>query len=245
MALLDSPQTIRLVIVDDHQALRQILADALSDVPGFKIVGQASTARETLELCREAAPDIALLDAMLPDGNGLDLVRSLRRSSPRTRVVIYTGNTSPILVSRAVELGVGGFVEKSAAFPDLVKALRCVASGTVYFSRAANQTVMRLRRSPFPPGACDRLTPRERMVLSAIAAGRRSKEIAADLGLSLFTVNNHRQRIKGKTGLSSTSDLTLHALHLGLIQDQRQSQAVDTNPAGSPEGGLRQIIPSR
>ena len=182
--MLDPSPIIRLVIVDDHQGLRQILADALAEVPGFKVVGQASTGRETLELCQEVAPDIVLLDAMLPDANGLDLVRSLRRSSPRTRVVIYTGNTSPILVSRAVELGVSGFVEKSAAFPDLLKAIRSVASGTCYFSKAANQTMMRLRRSPFPPGACDRLTPRERMVLSAIAAGRRSKEIAADLGLS-------------------------------------------------------------
>ncbi len=243
--MLDPSPIIRLVIVDDHQGLRQILADALAEVPGFKVVGQASTGRETLELCQEVAPDIVLLDAMLPDANGLDLVRSLRRSSPRTRVVIYTGNTSPILVSRAVELGVSGFVEKSAAFPDLLKAIRSVASGTCYFSKAANQTMMRLRRSPFPPGACDRLTPRERMVLSAIAAGRRSKEIAADLGLSLFTVNNHRQRIKGKTGLSSTSDLTLHALHLGLIQDQGPPHPVETNLDVLPEGGLRQTLSRR
>lgn len=132
---LPTPLSPRLVIIDDHAALRQLLAQALGTKAGFEIVGQASTAREGLTLCEQVQPDVAVLDMKLPDASGLDQVRAIRRLSPYTRVVVFSGNTDPALVRRALEVGVHGYVQKEADLSELVHALKQVAGGSLCFSR--------------------------------------------------------------------------------------------------------------
>lgn len=210
-----------LLIVDDHHAIRYVLAQALSDAKVCTVVGQSSTGTGAIELTSQLHPDIVLLDAMMPDSNGLDCVRMMRRSTPRVKIIVFTGNSNPLLIGRAVELGIQGFIEKSAEFNELIDAVRIVASGKTHYSNSVRPTIRKIQSSPFPLGAGSRLTAREHTVLQGVAAGKSSKEIGAELGLSIFTINNHRRRIKNKTGFKSTSELTLHALQLGLVQDHQ------------------------
>lgn len=226
---------VRLVLVDDHEGIREILSDILGSNPDIEVVGQAGTGAALLQLCAEQNPDIILLDLMLPDMNGLDCIRSIRRSLPGARILIFSGNANPILISRAVELGVQGFIEKTAKYSELIEAVRRIATGGTCFGRTIKPALMQIQNSPFPLGSADQLSPRERTILAGIASGKSSKEIAGELGLSLFTVNNHRRRIKNKTGLHGTPELTLHALNLGLIEDG--GRLIPARPAMASAGG--------
>jgi DNA-binding NarL/FixJ family response regulator len=218
---MDTPHTpVRLVIVEDHRSFRELLSRAFGTMAGFEVVGIATTGKEALTVCETVHPDVVILDIMLPDMNGLDCVPFIRRKSPQAKILIFSGSTGAVFVSRAVAQGVDGYIEKGASFSDLVEAVKTVDSGRSYFGEAIKPVLRNIKKSPFPLDAIDRLTLRERNILGGIAAGKSSKTIAGELGLSLFTVNNHRRRIKNKTGLRSTSDLTLHALSLGLVEEQ-------------------------
>ena len=211
--------TIRLAVVEDHASIRELLVEAFSALAETEIVGEAATGKDAIELCERTQPDVLLLDAMLPDLSGLECLQAIRRVAPQVKVLIFSGNTNAMVVNRALQQGVHGYVEKSASFSEVVTAVQLVARGGAYFGKAIKPTLYGIRTSPFPLGAASKLSNRECSVLAALALGKSSKEIAADLGLSTFTVQNHRRRIKAKTGLRTTSDLTLHALNLGLVED--------------------------
>lgn len=223
----------RLVIVEDHHSVRELLVDAFTQLEDSEVVGQASSGRDAIAACAEHKPDVVLLDAMLPDMSGLDCVRSIRRSAPQAKILVFSGNTNPVLVSRAIALGVHGYVEKSIGFKDLVAAVRLVSQGGAYFGKAIKPTLNGIRNSPFPLDAAGHLTARENGVLAGIAMGKSSKVIAAELGLSIFTVHNHRRRIKAKTGLRTTADLTIYALNLGLVEEPHQG--ADAPKAETPK----------
>lgn len=225
------PATIRLLIVEDHNSIRELMVDAFEAIEGFEVAGSTNYGKEAMELSATLKPDVVVLDAMLPDFSGLDCVKAIRRNSPATKILVFSANASPVLLSRAMELGVSGYLEKSSGFRELTDAVRLVATGATCFGHSIATTVSSLQKSPFPLDAVHRLSVRERTVLAGIAAGKNSKMIADQLGLSLFTVNNHRRRIKDKTGLRTTSDLTLHALSLGLVQDHLPPYAPASRPA--------------
>ena len=211
--------TIRLAVVEDHASVRELLVEAFSLQEGTEVVGEAATGTDAIALCGRTQPDVLLLDAMLPDVSGLECLQAIRRAAPEVKVLIFSGNTNAMVINRALQQGVHGYVEKSAPFGEVVTAVRLVARGGAYFGKAIKPTLHGIRTSPFPLEAAGKLSNRECSVLAALAMGKSSKEIAANLGLSIFTVQNHRRRIKAKTGLRSTSDLTLHALNLGLVED--------------------------
>jgi DNA-binding NarL/FixJ family response regulator len=208
----------RVVLVDDHQLLLELLADAIGQLPEFEVVGRFTAGVAFLRAAKSLACDVVVLDLMMPDLNGLECVRSLRRSDPSRKILIVSGNTHALLVSRALQLGVKGYVEKSAPTEEILTALRTVAAGKTYFGRSMQAKIRKLHDSPFPLDAADRLSSRERTVLAGIAAGQTSKTIAAALGLSEFTVKNHRRRIKKKTGLQTNAELIRHATSLQLVE---------------------------
>lgn len=199
--------------------VRVVLAEALKASGVCRVVGESSTGAGAIEQSTKLHPDIVLLDAMMPDLNGLDCVRLIRRSTPNVKIILFTGNSNPILIGRSVELGLQGFIEKSVEFSELIKAVCVVAAGKTYFSKSLCSMMKQIQRSPFPVGAGSKLTAREHSILQGVAAGKSSKEIGDELGLSFFTVNNHRRRIKQKTGLKSVADFTLYALELGLVDN--------------------------
>lgn len=212
------PPRIRVILVDDHKFLLELLADSIALLPDFLVVGRCSSGMEAIETARTTPCDLMLLDLMMPGLDGIECVRALRRADPAVKILIVSGNTNPLSVSRAMQLGVRGYVEKSAGTEEILQAVRAVAAGRICFGRSIQPTVTKLQLSPFPLDAADRLSPRERTVLAGIAAGQTSKSIAAQLGLSEFTIKNHRRRIKSKTGLQTNAELILYATKLGLNQ---------------------------
>jgi DNA-binding NarL/FixJ family response regulator len=210
-------QSIRLLLVEDYQFIQDILVDQLSVTPGIEVVGRCAKVREAAKLCVDLKPDVLLLDIMLPDGNGLDIIKDVTRYSRQTRVVIFSGSTNPVAVSRALDLKVKGYLVKTIGFRELLRSIRAVAAGQTVYSDELIPVIEKIRQSPFPLDAAHRLTVRERGILAGVAAGKSSRKIAQEMALSIHTVNNHRRRIKLKTGLRSTSDMTLHAERLGLL----------------------------
>jgi len=209
---------VRVVLVEDHQLLLELLADSIGPLAEFEVVGRFTSGVAFLSAAKSLKGDVVLMDLMMPGMNGLECVRSLRREDPSWKILVVSGNTHALSVSRALQLGVNGYVEKSAPTEEILTALRAVASGKTYFGRSMQAKVRKLRDSPFPLDAADRLSSRERTVLAGIAAGQTSKTIAAALGLSEFTIKNHRRRIKSKTGLQTNAELIRFATNLQLVE---------------------------
>lgn len=207
---------IRLILVDDHQMLLELLADAIGLDPRFRITATCTGGSEAIETVRKCPCDVLLIDLIMPGVDGLECIRTLRRIKPELKTLVLSGNTDPVNLSRAMRLGVLGYVEKSAGLAEIMRAINTIGEGGTFFGGSIKPTVRRLSSSPFPLDAADRLTARERVVLAGIASGGTSKKIASQLGLSEFTVKSHRRRIKSKTGLQTNAELVLHAAKLGL-----------------------------
>ncbi|MGH7960028.1 MAG: LuxR C-terminal-related transcriptional regulator, partial [Opitutaceae bacterium] len=175
--------------------------------------------------CARLKPEIAVIDWLLQsETSGVNLAEAILRCSAGTKVVVFSAGSEAHFVNDAIAAGVSGFVVKTAKLDTLAKALAAVASGKQFFCpEMAGVLRELLQRSSHGSDRASLLSHREREVLREIAKGRFSKEIAATLNLSVFTVENIRRRIMRKTGLKSVAELTLHALRLRLI----------TSPLGS------------
>jgi DNA-binding NarL/FixJ family response regulator len=212
---------VRLVVIEDHSSVRQVLAQALEATLEITVVGQASTAAEGIACCREHRPDVILLDALLPDDTGLEKMRQLSLASPKSALLVYSGSIHTLLVNRALVQGARGFVEKAAEFGELVVAIKHLRQGLTYFSPRVSEVVRQIVAAPSSCSSSLELTEVERAILAKVASGQSSKEIASDLSRSPFTIENHRRRIMQKTGRNSVAELTLLALELGLIANVR------------------------
>lgn len=207
---------LRILLADDHQIVRQGLK-ALLEQEGFDVAAEASDGLEAVRLARDLQPDVAVLDIAMPLLNGLDAARQVLQASPRTKAIVLTMHAEDHYVLEALRAGVTGYVLKSKAAGDLVRAIREVAGGAIYLSPGVSRAVVQAYRakSDLPP---DPLTPRERQVLQLIAEGKRTKEIAALLGVSVKTAESHRTRLMEKLNIHETAGLVRYALQRGLIQ---------------------------
>lgn len=216
---LNAPQScpITILVVDDHELLRSLLVEALQAVAHFAVVGQAGDAESGVELCRSLRPAVVILDSVLPGRQGPDAVEAMLQASPRSRVLMVSGMTNPLAVRRALAGGARGFLSKSAPLTEMIEGVRSVHAGHVFCGAGSRRLVQAIMED-LPAGGQDSpLSGRERDVLSGIALGLSSKEIAGRLGLSVFTIENHRRRIMDRTGVHSIAGLTLLAVELGLI----------------------------
>jgi len=207
---------VRLVLADDHVVVRQALSLLLTSA-GFQVVGEASDGREAVVLVRERAPDVAVLDVVMPLLNGLDAAREIQHAAPRTSVILLTSRHDEQLMLEAVQAGIRGCVPKTHDAKDLIRAVRDVAAGGVYLSAALSRCVVEAyrTRTAQPP---DPLSPREHEVLQLIAEGRRTRDIARVLGVSVKTAESHRTSIMRKLGIDQTAGLVRYALQHGLSQ---------------------------
>lgn len=205
---------MRVVLVDDHTVIRQMFAQAISFLPGFKVVGGASNLKTAMELCEKAEPDIVVLDINLNGASGLELLELFRNQNSPIRCLIFSGITDRNVLERALQLGAKGIVEKTDTLDQLTAALEAVAADRTYLS----PTVAKMlgRSVARPDGAT--LNQRERDVLMHIAKGLGVDEIAIKLGLSSLAVEEHRRNLIKKTGLLSQAELTKLGVQLGLIQ---------------------------
>ena len=206
----------QVLIADDHPLIRQGLRTLLEQ-HGFTVVGEAADGREAAQLAQELEPDVAVLDLAMPLLNGLDAAREITRASRRTKTIVVTVHTADQYVLAALQAGVRGYVLKSQATAELVQAIQEVMRGGRYLSPGISEAVVQayLGKTDLPS---DPLTSREREVLHLIAEGKKTKEIAGLLGVSVKTIESHRTRLMEKLDIRQTAGLVRYAIRRGLIQ---------------------------
>ena len=184
---------------------------------GFEVVGEAANGAEAVKMATETMPEVVVLDYGMPLMNGLAAAREILAACPRAKVILLTMHADDRYVLEAVRLGVKGYVVKSQAPTDLVRAIHEVLNGMMYLSPRVSRTVVQayLAKSELPP---DPLTPREREVLQLVAAGKTTKEVAELLGISVKTAESHRTHIMQKLDTSNTAGVVRYAIRQGLIQ---------------------------
>ena len=211
----------RLVIIEDQTAIREMLAEILRMDTSIKIVGESGDGQSAYQLCMDTKPDVIVLDAKLPGLNGVDLLRRLNKVLTNLRVLVFSGHENPVLVREMLEAGAHGFVEKTAGLVELKKGLETVANGGTYFGPAVAALLRNVVANPGASASSDFLTGREREILQLVAESYSTKEIAAKLGISVKTVDNHRTNLMRKLNLHDVASLTRYALEIGLIEQNR------------------------
>jgi two-component system, NarL family, response regulator NreC len=211
--------TIRLVLVEDHEVVRQGLRALLAAEPDFDIVGEAGDGLVATELVTRLRPDVLVLDLMLPGLPGLDVVRAVRQGSPETRVVILSMHANEAYVLGALQAGAVGYVLKKSGSADLLAAIRAAWSGRRYLSPPLSEVAIQayVEKSRATPDPYQTLTTREREVLLLMVEGLTSAEIAGRLVISHRTVEMHRSRLMHKLGLDKKTDLIRYAIKRGLL----------------------------
>lgn len=206
----------RVLLADDHQVVRDGLK-ALLEKQGYQVNGEASNGRDAVRLALQTRPDVVILDIAMPVLNGLDAAREIVQRLPATKAILLTMHAEKGYVLEGLRAGIKGFVTKTHAAEDLVRAIREALRGTTYLSPEVSEAVVEAFRtnqelSPDP------LTPRERQVLQLIAEGRSSKEVAALLNISVKTAETHRSRILEKLDIHEVAGLVRYAIRRGLIR---------------------------
>lgn len=204
----------RVILADDHAMFREGLAFLLP--PEMELVAAVSNGKELLAAAQRLHPDLIVADVTMPELGGLDALRTLRAEGIEARVIILTVHAEPALATEAVRAGAIGYVVKHAAGDELQQALRAAVAGRTYLSPlVAGEVVRRLAHGEHAPG--DALTPRQREVLRLLAEGRRAKEIATELGLSVRTVETHKYEIMRLLEIDNTVDLVKFAIRRGIV----------------------------
>jgi DNA-binding NarL/FixJ family response regulator len=204
------------LLADDHQIFRQGLR-ALLERERFDVVGEAGDGHEAVQLAERLKPDVVVLDFVMPLLNGMDASTQIQRVSPKTRTILLTMYTEDQYVLEALRAGLRGYVIKTQAAADLVRAIREVLQNGVYLSPGISRTLVEAYLSGTAMPA-DPLTPRERQVLQLVAEGKTTKEVAIVLGLSVKTAETHRTKIMRKLEIHETAGLVRYAIRRGLVQ---------------------------
>jgi len=198
----ETEQHIRIFLLDDHEVVRRGIAELLSAVPGFEIVGEAGTVEQALARVLAAKPDVAVLDARLPDGSGIDVCREIRSALPDTYCLILTSYDDQDAVLSSVLAGASGYVLKEVRTSGLVDAIKQVALGRSLIDPAVIAQVMdRVREGSPTDSRLASLTQREREVLDLIAEGLTNRQIGERMFLAEKTVKNYVSSLLGKLGM--------------------------------------------
>jgi DNA-binding NarL/FixJ family response regulator len=196
---------IRLVLADDHAVVREGVK-LLLEIEGCDVVGQAADGLEAVKLVRELKPEIAILDRAMPLLNGIEAAREIRQASPETRLILLTMDTDERHLLEALRVGFKGCVLKSYEARELILAVRAVARGGTYVHPELSNVVLEAYVSRNEIQA-DPLTPRERQILQLLAEGKRTREVAELLCVSIKTAESHRARIMKKLDIKETAGL--------------------------------------
>jgi DNA-binding NarL/FixJ family response regulator len=212
-----------IIIIDDHPLFREGLKTIISRDDRFKVVGEAGTGYEGLEMTKRLKPDLVIVDISLPDQSGIQLTRDLRRFLSETKILIVSMHSKIDYIAEAFQAGATGYVVKESASERLLQGLKSVAKGDYYLDSSVSHAVVEnLMKSPLKAAKITdadyaTLTPREQEVMRFLAEGLSSKAVAEKLFISPKTVENHRANIMSKLGLHSTIELVRYAAKLGLI----------------------------
>lgn len=214
-------ESVRLLVVDDHDLFRTGLTSLLSAEPGIEVVGQASGGRMGVRLAAELRPDVILMDVRMPDLSGPEATRMILDRTPETRILALTVASEDSDVSAVLQAGACGFLAKDTPVDSLVVAVHAAASGAAWLSpRAAEVVLGRIRSTISAPepevSALEQLSDRELDVLRLVASGMENAEIAAELNISPRTAKNHVSNILTKLGLPSRVQAAVYAVRQGI-----------------------------
>ena len=215
--------SIRIVLADDHEIVREGLRSLLEKEKGMQVVAEAEDGRAAVDLTRELRPDVVIMDITMPGLNGVEATRTIVGEELGTRVIALSMHSGRKFMSAVLKAGASGYLLKECAVSELVRAIRCVTGGKVYLSPQITEAVVDdyVRYVPTSKSESrDALTPREREVLQLVAEGRTTKEIAGELHVSVKTVEAHRAQIMEKLNIHNVAGLTKFAIHEGLTSPE-------------------------
>jgi DNA-binding NarL/FixJ family response regulator len=218
---LTKRRCVRLVIVDDHVFMRELVARALAQIPKrYAVLAAVGTAAQAVRACKKLKPDVLILDTNLPDKDGIDAVRELREAAPATRILLCTGFPTDERLSHLAGTGAHGFVEKTNTWDDFLHAVEQVSRGKYYFCSHHSGITAKPRREhekkrmDFAP----HLTSREKEIIALIAGSLTTKEMAIKLHISAATVATHRTNLMTKLGVRNAVGLVSYAIRMGLAR---------------------------
>ena len=208
---------IRILVVDDHEVVRAGICRLLEGEGDMQVIAQTGSGHEAVALCREHRPDICVLDYGLPDLDGLEVTRQIVDLDSRTRILVLTMHASEEYAARVIRQGAAGYVTKGAAADEVLAAVRKLATGGVYVTPEVMDKMVGRMGKPEAETPEAGLTNRELQVLTRLARGMTTREVARALHLSVSTVETHRSHVLDKLALRNNSDLTRFAIRRGLI----------------------------
>jgi DNA-binding NarL/FixJ family response regulator len=214
---------ITLLLVDDHKLFRQGLRALLQIEEDIEIIGEAENGRQAVQMAKEYQPDIVVMDIAMPVLNGLEATRQIVHEVPSSKVIILSCHDDDEYVQQLTDAGAAGYLVKQAAVDDLVKAIHEAVKGNAVFSPSVSKRLLEQYRQAFVRGeplkkSGEQLTSREYEVLQLIAEGLLNKQIAAELCISIKTVEKHRQQVMNKLNLHDVAGLTRYAISKGVIE---------------------------
>jgi DNA-binding NarL/FixJ family response regulator len=223
--MIRAGKKLRILIADDHELVRRGIRGLLRVQRVWKVAGEAANGREAVEKARKLKPDVIILDIGMPNLDGLEATRQIREAAPNTEILILTMHESNQMVRRVLEAGARGFVLKSDLAGHLVRAVKVVSKGKIYLTPKVSEIVLEgflskgtdLQRSQ---GSRLRPTPRETEIIRLLAEGKTNKMIAAELGITVRTVETHRSKIMLKLGLHSLTQLVHYAVRHNIVSPQ-------------------------
>jgi DNA-binding NarL/FixJ family response regulator len=224
---MTSLKQITVLLAEDHSVVRQGLCALLNADGHFKMVGEAKTGREAVEKAKTLQPDVILMDIAMPVLNGLEATRQILVANPAAKVIILSAHSDDEYIERMTAVGAVGFLEKQTSADVLTKAIREVAKGNKFFSpsiakRMSDSLNKPRDRDGLVKANAARLTSRESEVLQLVAEGSANKQVAAALGISIKTVEKHRQHLMDKLNIHDTAGLTRYAISAGVIESSVQ-----------------------
>jgi DNA-binding NarL/FixJ family response regulator len=213
--MTDAPTPIRVFLLDDHEIVRRGIKELLEGEPDIEVVGESGLAEEAARRIPALRPDVAILDARLPDGSGIDVCREVRSRDPHIKALILTSYDDDEALFAAIMAGAAGYVLKEIRSSDLVTAVRHVAAGKSLIDPAMTATVLeRIRNGPGTPDELASLTDQERVLLGHIAEGLTNRQIAEQMFLAEKTVKNYVSSILAKLGLERRTQAAVLASKL-------------------------------
>lgn len=211
--------SIRILLADDHKIVREGLRGLLEKQPDMEVIAEARDGRTTLRLVEELSPNVVVMDVAMPDLNGIEATRLIVNKHPDTKVLALSMYADRRFVVGMLGAGASGYLLKDCAFEELIQAIRTITANQTYLSSTIADMVVRNYShlvEKEDSSAFSILTTREREVLQFLVEGRTAKEIANQLGLSLKTIETHRQRIMNKLNIHSLAQLTKYAIREGI-----------------------------
>jgi DNA-binding NarL/FixJ family response regulator len=211
---------LRILVADDHEIVRDGVKALIGRVPEWEVCGEASDGRKAVELATQLVPDVVVLDMGMPELNGLEAARKIKRALPKTEVLIFTGEESEQIIHEVFETGARSYILKSDITQHLVDAIRALGEHKHYFTKRISEVVFARYLEGASGAGKDKtegLTPREREIVQLIGEGKSNKEVSALLGISIKTVETHRSTTMRKLRLDSFADLMRYAIRNKII----------------------------